>query len=182
MLFTITPEECRLIAQRLLEKVDLTNDLPAQIFQEKNLDFWFFERSLLGDLDLFEELLAKSNAQFSRGVGMIFSWAAAECKGRLLDCEDPEDSVLELKRQQFGGELALDLPNFYFDIDFEWVAYESSYEEWGVLAMDRAVADTQFAKFLNEEFMSVGDLWRISKLEDFNGKLARAFLKNYINS
>ncbi|MFJ4257456.1 hypothetical protein ACIP01_10985 [Pseudomonas monteilii] len=179
MLSTITTEECRLIAQRLSEKVDLTNDLPALIFQEKNLDFWFFERSLLGDLELFEELLVKSHAQFTRGVGIIFSWASTHYKGRLLDGEAPGSSVLELKHQQFGGELALDLPNFYFDTNFEWLAYESSLEEWGVLAMDRSLANTQFAKFLNQEFMSIGDLWRISKSGDFNGALARAFLKNY---
>jgi hypothetical protein len=181
MLSTITAEECRIISQRLSAKVDLTNDLPACIFQEKNLDFWFFERSLLGDVDLFEELLVESNAQFSRGVGIIYSWASAECKGRLLDGEDPEASVLELKQQQFGGELALDLPSFYFDTNFEWLAYESSYEEWGVLAMDRALSETRLAKFLNQEFIGARDLWRLSKLDNFNGKLARIFLKNYFN-
>lgn len=49
----------------------------------------------------------------------------------------------------------------------------------GVLAMDRSLINTDFAGYLNREFISIGEAWRLSKLEDFNGMLARAFLHNY---
>lgn len=179
MLSTIATEECLQIMRKLSTKIDITNDLPACIFREENLDYWFFERSLLGDLDLFEGLLVESHAQFGRAMGVLFSWSSADCKGRLFDGKDPEASALELKRQQVEGDLAHDLPNLYFDTSYEWLAYESSFEEWGVLAMDRALANTPFASFLNREFMNIAELWRLSTLDDFNGKLSRAFLRSY---
>ncbi|NSX22859.1 hypothetical protein HTV13_23910 [Pseudomonas putida] len=180
MLFTIAPEECQRIGQKLALKLDITNDLPARVFLQPNLDYWFFERSLLSDLGLLESLLIESHRQFSSGMGVLFSWGTPDCTGRLFDGSSTEESVFELQRQSFRPpNTPLELPHLVFSPTHEWLAYESAFEEWGVLAMDRSLINTEFAGYLNREFISIGEAWRLSKLEDFNGILARAFLRNY---
>lgn len=178
-MLTIIPQgKCQHIAQTLSMQIDTTKQLPERMFIGGNLNYWFFERPLLGNLDLFEGLLIESFKQFSSGVGILFSWNTPDCIGRLLDGADPEKSVLELDRQVFKNtELAF--PDAFFSETHEWLAYESTVEEWGVLAMDRSLENTDFFDFLNREFISIGELWKLSKLDDFNGALARAFLKTH---
>ena len=179
MLHTIAPDVCQSFVQNLVLKIDITNDLPARIFIEKNLNYWFFERSLLSDLDLLESLLIESHRQFSSGMGVLFSWGTSDCVGRLFDGRCAEESVLELQRQSFPSNTRLEMPHLVFSPTYEWCAYESAFEEWGVLAMDRSLMNTEFAGYLNREFVSIAEAWRLSKLENFNGMLARAFLRNY---
>ena len=180
MLSTIAPEECQRIEQQLALKLDITHDLPARVFLEPHLEYWFFERSLLSNLELLESLLIESHRQFSSGMGVLFSWGTPDCTGRLFSGSATEESVFELQRQSFRPpNTPLELPHLVFSPTHEWLAYESAFEEWGVLAMDRAFAETAFAEYLNREFISIGHAWKLSKLEDFNGLLARAFLRNY---
>lgn len=179
MLYTIAPEECQSFVRKLARKIDITSDLPAHIFLDQNLCYWFFERSLLSDLDLLESLLIESHLQFSSGMGVLFSWGTRDCVGRFFDGRNTEESVLELQRQSFLSDTPLEMPHLVFSPTYEWLAYESAFEESGVLAMDRSLINTDFAGYLNREFISIGEAWRLSKLEDFNGMLARAFLHNY---
>lgn len=91
MLYTIAPEECQSFVRKLARKIDITSDLPAHIFLDQNLCYWFFERSLLSDLDLLESLLIESHLQFSSGMGVLFSWGTRDCVGRFFDGRNTEE-------------------------------------------------------------------------------------------
>ncbi|WP_342650573.1 hypothetical protein [Pseudomonas sp. REB1044] len=46
--------------------------------------------------------------------------------------------------------------------------------------MDRTFVNSEFAKYLDREFISIGKAWSLTKAGDFNGTLAKALLRNHV--
>ncbi len=160
----IDTEESFELFDRLSKLININGELPDNIFKEEGFTFWFFERELIDFTDILSGLISASRLAFQLDVLVKFSGHNTN-SGNLfsLDGVDTASDVLNLQkefRDFFGG--TADYPIFFFNKSFDWLAIESAYEEFGVLALKTNCDSDDFVAFLNSYFISAEHLTQLS--------------------
>jgi hypothetical protein len=75
------------IAAMLSSRLELNKDLPGTVFRDSGLEFYFFERPLLSNVDLLDNLLCSSFKVFStRAFALFNAPLAGTCYLFLVSC------------------------------------------------------------------------------------------------
>ncbi|RON99334.1 hypothetical protein BK674_18005 [Pseudomonas moraviensis] len=147
-------QEMRQITAMLSSRIELNKDLPEMVFRDSGLEFYFFERPLLSNVDVLDDLLCSSFKVFSTRAFALFSAPLANiCY--LFDGENIQKGVEELSvgfRDFFKG--TVNYPVIMGNVSFDWLLFESAYEEYGVLALDSQQASNEFSEFLSCNLIS----------------------------
>lgn len=157
MFLTANSTDSRL-SEKLRSVVDWNKDLPEYVFLSRAYNFFFFERPIVYSGALLENLFA-FNAQCYSADSFV-SFGIPESAGYaqfFFDEVKPELRVSILQqgfRDFFGG--AVDYPVLLTNKNIDWIAFESAYEELGVLAVrsDSDHADKFINLFEAEAFIS----------------------------
>lgn len=126
-----------LLSEELRCAVDWDKDLPEYVFLSRGYKFFFFERSIIDNGDLLLDLLS-SNAQ-SYTADSCVSFGNPNSAGYaqfFFDEIEPKSRVSILQtgfRDFFGGMIGY--PVVITNKNLDWIAFESSHEELGVLAV-----------------------------------------------
>ncbi|QKV64940.1 hypothetical protein HUW52_19285 [Pseudomonas sp. 43A] len=155
-------EESIQIAKMLSSRIDFKKDLPAMVFSDVGLEYYFFERPLLSFADVLNELCCLNYQVFSAKVFVLFGNPhSGACY--LLDGQDVEEDIGNLSagfRDFFKG--TVDYPMVIGNLDGDWLAFESACEEYGVIALNSAGSShREFSECLrcnlisSEEFQSL---------------------------
>lgn len=173
--------ELSLFLDKLSGVVDFDKDLPKNIFLEENLSFWFFERPLLGFYELFLGLVSESLCSFESDVFIKFSGGeplAGSCfsiNGRHAD----KDVCWISKRFEdfFNGTVGY--PIFLCNGGFDWLAYESVHEEYGVIALRGLNRKAKFYEYLNANFISMDELAELGAGSSTESIIAKVLISSY---
>jgi hypothetical protein len=170
------------VVGKLSNVLDFEKDLPSNVFIKNNLCFWFFERPIIDYGVLLSELVSISYLMFGSGVYVKFSGdkkASGTCF--LFNGVDVSEGV-ELMGRKFsdfsGGTLGY--PICIFNEECNWVALESAYDEFGVIAVDSEKASKEFLDFLNLNFISRAEMLSLEAGGDAMGMDAGALVRSYI--
>ncbi len=173
--------ETTYLINKLSTLVDFKKDLPLNLFKGETYKFWFFERPLLGYTDLVQGLALRSYIDYE--TDLLVKFSGSEIAENLLYCVDREKSEAKiewLSRNSldfFCGKVGY--PIVLFNRSFDWVAFESAFEEFGVIAVKEAASESGFCKYLNQEFISFDDFLSLAKGTNSEGLMAKEFLKYY---
>ncbi|VVN09836.1 hypothetical protein PS682_03823 [Pseudomonas fluorescens] len=174
-------EELFLLLNRLSGVVDLSKDLPANIFMGDELVFWFFERPLICLVDVFAGLVAESVSSLISSVFIKFSGAEfLEQSCFSMGGKDVNEDVIWLNEGAddfFGGKVGY--PIYFFNGTFDWVAFESAYEEFGVIAVKSSALKKDFEMYLNANFISMRELRELASGSLIEARIAKALIDSY---
>lgn len=163
------------IINGLSTKIDFGRDLPANVFLSKGYDFWFFERPLTDFLEGLTALVSASYCDFSSDVFISFS-GTSEKVCFLFDGKDVQTSTELLSigfRNFFNGEVGY--PMIIGDLGFNWLAYESAYEEFGVLALKSRSNCPSFKQALQQDFLASTQFQELQFKHEVMIKVVKAF-------
>lgn len=166
---------------RLSGVIDLNKDLPMNVFVGGGYLFWFFERPLLCFFEIFSGLVSNSVSSFKSDVFIKFS--GGERLGNScfsFDGSDLEKDVCWLSKNFesfFDG--AVGYPMVLCDSAYKWVAFESAYEEFGVIAVKEAELEKSFYEYLNSNFISMDELAELASGCTAEGIIAKALSSSY---
>ncbi|MCU0124088.1 hypothetical protein N8H41_08870 [Pseudomonas vlassakiae] len=142
--------------ERLGSVIDLNKDLPANLFIDGEYVFWFFERPLLSYLDIFLGIVNESIISFKSDVHIKFSGGenlAGSCFS-ITGGEVREDVAAVMRKfDDFNGG-KIGYPIIFFNDGFEWIAFESAYEEFGVMAVKASALKGEYVKYLDSSLIS----------------------------
>ncbi|WP_081015312.1 MULTISPECIES: hypothetical protein [Pseudomonas] len=173
-------ELSRLIGE-LSGMVDFKKDLPTNLFVGNGFKFWFFERPLLDFVDVFSELVSESLSSFGGDVFIKFSgeeFLVDSCFAINGDTVDADASwVSDNFEDFFGGRVGY--PVVLFNGAFDWVAFESLREEFGVIAVKVSSFQNGFFEYLESNFISCDGLSKMSSSSSVEGLIAKAFEFSY---
>lgn len=139
-------KEVNRITAALSRHLDLEKDLPAMVFLDSGLEYYFFERPLLSTTDVLSELVCLSYEVLSTDVFALFS-APPNSSCYLFDGNNVDEGIEVLNsgfRDFFKG--TADYPMIIGNLGFDWLLFESAYEEFGVLALNKANAKLKFSE------------------------------------
>ncbi|WP_409316864.1 hypothetical protein [Pseudomonas sp. KCJK9016] len=159
--------------------VDFDRDLPANVFRSKGYVFWFFERPLIDFVEGVTELVSASYKDFASDVFISSSGGGETCF--LFDGKDIGASAELINsgfRNFFGGEVGY--PMVMGDLGFNWLAYESAYEEFGVLALRGDSDCPSFAEALQRNLLSSDQFQVLESEHEFMVKVVKAFREYFI--
>ena len=169
------------LLDRLSGVIDFNKDLPMNIFVGDRFLFWFFERPLLCYFDVFAGLISKSVSSFKSDVFIKFS--GSERLGNScfsLDGSDLEKDVRWLSKKFesfFDGTVGY--PIVLCDSACKWVAFESAYEEFGVVAVKKSEIQEGFYEYLNSNLISMDELAELASGCTAEGIIAKALISSY---
>ncbi|MBN5126727.1 hypothetical protein JY452_12020 [Stenotrophomonas maltophilia] len=167
------------VARLVSRLVDLDNDLPQMVFKGGGWRFRFFERPVLLNKELMENVIENSFATFGPGLFVKFS-RLPDCNSVVaIDSTDVERAFDSVAEAYDGNLMGLGYPIVFGDLDGRWIGFESVREELGVLAVRDSEEGREFFTSLDEELISVGDLQAWSREGDGWGKIAETFLVAY---
>lgn len=138
-------KEVNRITAALANHLDLEKDLPAMVFLDSGLEYYFFERPMLSTTDVLSELVCLNYEVFSTDVFALFSAPSGLCY--LFDGNNVDEGIEVLNsgfRDFFKG--TADYPMIVGNLGFDWLLFESAYEEFGVLALSKANAKLKFSE------------------------------------
>ncbi|MGW7775511.1 hypothetical protein ACTWM0_21520 [Pseudomonas machongensis] len=168
---------------RLPGVIDFNKDLPANVFVGGGFLFWFFERPLLCFSEVFSGLVSNSLSSFKSDVFIKFS--GGERLGNScfsFDGNDLERDVRWLsKRFESFFDGAVGYPIVLCDSACKWVAFESAYEEFGVVAVKKSELQEGFYEYLNSNFISMDELAELASSCTAEGIIAKALISSYSN-
>ncbi|MBD9563234.1 hypothetical protein [Pseudomonas sp. PDM09] len=168
-------EDSHHITQDLSTVINFATDLPAMVFRASDFEFCFFERSLVSFSDVLIELISASYEDFSSDVFIRFG-GSSENTCFLLDGVDVEGDVEFINkgfRDFFAGEV--DYPMVIGDLEFDWLAFESAHEEFGVLAVKSGLNVSSFSKMLKKNFISSRAFQKLAGQHEVMNKIVKAF-------
>ncbi|WP_032606172.1 hypothetical protein [Pseudomonas syringae] len=172
-----------LLLDRLSSVIDFNKDLPMNIFVGDRFLFWFFERPLLCYFEVFAGLISKSISIFKSDVFIKFSGGESlESSCFSLDGADLEIDIPWLGRK-FDGffDGAVGYPIVLCDGACSWVAFESAYEEFGVVAVKKSELQEVFCEYLNSNFISMDELAELASGSSVEGKIAKNLISSYFS-
>jgi len=163
--------------------IDFDKDLPMNVFTGGDFSYWFFERPLLCFFDIFAGLISESVSSFNSNVFIKFSGReplAGSCFS--VDGSDVDRDAFWLSKKSenfFNGIVGY--PIILCDGACDWVAFESAYEEFGVIAVRSTVLQTGFYEYLSSNFISMDELARLAAGSSVEGVMAGRFISSYSN-
>lgn len=177
-------DACKLprMIEELSKIIDFKKDLPSNIFYSKEFDFWFFERPIIHYIDLFSGLAAASYADFENNIIVKFSGdtqIANSCV--IFNGNDPCVGAGEIS-SKFSNFLegAVGYPIVFFNETYDWIAFESLYEELGVIAVRNSKNRQEFTGYLESNLITLEQLSEWSGRLTIESKIANAFLNSYL--
>ena len=177
----VTSKDLSFLLDRLSGVIDLSKDLPMNVFIGGGFLFWFFERPLFCFLEIFEGLISNSVTSFESNVFIKFSGGEAltstcfSISGAVLD----KDIVWLSKNFESFFDGSVGYPIVLCDSECNWVAFESAYEEFGVVAVRKSELKESFYEYLNSNFISMDELAELASYPSAEGKVAKALVFSY---
>lgn len=142
------------LVEKLCQFVNFENDLPNYVFTAKHHGFLFFDRPVLAYEEMLLGILSANKIAYGSGVFISFGVPKSdEYAIFLIDDERLELSLSELSsgfKDFFGG--TVNYPLIISNMNIDWVAFESAYEELGVLVVDKENKQSNY--FINELTLS----------------------------
>lgn len=166
---------------RLSGVINFNKNLPMNVFVGGGFLFWFFERPLLCFFEIFSGLVSNSVSSFKSDVFIKFS--GSERLGNScfsFDGSDLEKDVRWLSKKFesfFDG--AVGYPIVLCDSACKWVAFESAYEEFGVVAVKKSELQEGFYEYLNSNLISMDELVELASGCTAEGIIAKALISSY---
>ncbi|RPE31380.1 hypothetical protein EC846_0843 [Acinetobacter sp. BIGb0102] len=163
------------IKSLISKNIRLDKDLPFYIFKENNYIFWFFERPLLDYKDILDSLIHINSTNFKEEVFITFgnlnkenfSYYSFRNKDELESIDGLEKSRLEY-------------PIIIMNKNCDWLAFESSREGIGVIALKTNRPDSkEIERKFNKIFITMSELEQIREKEGWYSKVAAALILNY---
>lgn len=177
----VEDRDLSLLLDRLSGVIDLDKDLPMNIFVGGGFLFWFFERPLLCYFEVFAGLISKSVSSFKSDVFIKFSGGEPlENSCFSFDGADLERDIPWLSKRFdnfFDGGVGY--PIVLCDGACSWIAFESAYEEFGVVAVKKTALQDVFYEYLNSNFVSMDELAELASGSSAEGKIAKALISSY---
>lgn len=168
-------QELNQITAMLSNRLELNKDLPEMVFRDSELEFYFFERPLLSNVDVLDSLLCSSFKVFSTSAFALFNAPlASTCY--LFDGENTQEDVEELSvgfRDFFKG--TVNYPVVMGNVSFDWLLFESACEEYGVLAFDSRHASSEFSECLSCNLISSAEFQSLRGYDKTLDKIISAF-------
>lgn len=161
--------------------INLNKDLPMNVFVGGEFLFWFFERPLLCFLEIFSGLVSSSVSSFKSDVVIKFS-GSERLEGSCfsVDGSDLAKDVRWLnKRFESFFDGAVGYPIVLCDSTCKWVAFESAYEEFGVVAVKKTELQEGFYEYLNSNLISMDELAELASGRTAEGIIAQALISSY---
>jgi hypothetical protein len=163
------------LAAMLTSRLDLEKDLPAMVFRETALEYYFFERPILNTIDVLNELVCLSYEVFSTDVFALFS-TPPNSSCYLFDGNNVEEGIEALSsgfRDFFKG--TVDYPMIMGNWGFDWLLFESAYEEFGVLALSTANAKSKFSEGVGRNLIHSKEFQGLKGRDETLDKIIDAF-------
>lgn len=177
----VEDKDLNVFLDRLSGVINFNKDLPMNIFVGGGFLFWFFERPLLCFFEIFSGLVSNSVSSFKTDVFIKFS--GGERLGNscfFFDGCDLEKDVRWLSKKFesfFDG--AVGYPIVLCDSACKWVAFESAYEEFGVVAVKKSELQEGFYEYLNSNLISMNELAELASGCTAEGITAKALISSY---
>lgn len=177
----IENKELVVLLDRLSGVVDFNKDLPMNVFIGGEFLFWFFERPLLCFFEIFEGLISQTASRFKSDVFVKFSGGEPlENSCFSIGGTDLERDVSWLSKNfENFFEGALGYPITLCDEVCNWVAFESAYEEFGVVAVKKSVLQKEFCEYLNSNLISMDELIMLASGSSVESKIAKVLISSY---
>ena len=169
------------VVRKLSHAIDFGQDLPANLFVGEGYFFWLFERPLLDFEELFSGLISRSVTCYGGEAFVKFSGKqllAESCF--VFDGVKPEKDMPSIRAgfEDFWGG-AVGYPVVIFNRYFDWIAYESAHEEFGVVAVRRAGLNPEFVEYLDLNFISKEVVVDLAGGTSAESAAAKVFLESY---
>lgn len=168
-------QELRQMTAMLSSRLALNKDLPEMVFRDSGLEFCFFERPLLSNVDVLDDLLCSSFKVFSTRAFALFSAPLANiCY--VFDGENIQEGVEELSvgfRDFFKG--TVNYPVVMGNVSLDWLLFESACEECGVLAFNSRHASSEFSECLSCNLISSAEFQSLKGHDKTLDKIITAF-------
>ncbi|MGE8360954.1 hypothetical protein [Pseudomonas sp.] len=163
--------------------VNHSTDLPSNVFIGRKFVFRFFERPLFCFNELFCGLISESISSFRSKVYVKFLGVEPVVDSCFCITGGNVDEGVFLINKIFESfdEGRLGYPIVIFSENFEWVAFESAREEFGVIAVQSSVAHQDFIKALDLNFMSRSELSELALGEGAEGVIAKNLIYSYFD-
>lgn len=178
----VSAEKLHGLLNDLADTVRPDIDLPLNVFLG-DFVFWFFERPLLCFYDAFSGLALESIVNFKADVFVKFLGLSPNAGSCFIITErDFEKNVLCISKvfEDFdGGQLGY--PILLFNESFDWVAFESAREEFGVIAVRFSVSNENFLRKLDSDFISFDEFSKLADGISIESAIAREFISSYSN-
>ncbi|MGE8496476.1 MAG: hypothetical protein ACN6O6_03135 [Pseudomonas sp.] len=179
---TVSTKKLHVLLESLAGTIKSDVDLPRNVFLGEFV-FWFFERPLICFYDAFSGLVSESIVGFksdvfvkflglSPAVGSCFSITGKNLEKDILAIHDVFEDFQ-------GGQLGY--PILFFNESFDWVAFESAREEFGVIAVRLSVSNDDFLRNLNSDFISFDEFSKLAASASVESAIARKFISSYFN-
>ncbi|WP_122612493.1 hypothetical protein [Pseudomonas viridiflava] len=168
-------QELSQIVAMLSNRLELNKDLPEMVFRNSGLEFYFFERPLLSNVDVLYDLLCSSFKVFSTRAFALFS-APLTSTCYLFDGENIQEGVEELSvgfRDFFKG--TVNYPVVMGNVSFDWLLFEGACEEYGVLAFDSRHTSSEFSECLSCNLISSAEFQSLRGYDKTLDKIIAAF-------
>jgi len=175
------PVELTRLLDKLSGVIDFHKDLPSNVFVNDGLLFWFFERPLLCFSDVFYDLVLQSISSFKSDVVIKFSGnvpLADSCF--FVNGDNVGGDTFWLNKgfeAFFNGQAGY--PIVLFNGSCVWVAFESAYEEFGVIAVNASAQNKEFCEYLQSNFISKEKLFELASGSSAESTIAKAFIASY---
>ncbi|WP_407311123.1 hypothetical protein [Pseudomonas sp. nanlin1] len=180
-IFKVDSQDLIFLLDRLSVVMDHDKDLPMNVFVGDGFLFWFFERPLFCFFEVFAGLVSSSVASFESNVFIKFSGSELlENSCFSVDATDLERDIDWLSRKFesfFDGTVRY--PIILCDSACKWVAFESAYEEFGVVAVKKSEIQEDFFGYLNSNLISMDRLAELACDYSAEGKIAKALISSY---
>lgn len=167
--------------EKISSAVDFKKDLPLNVFLQEEYVFWFFERPLLSYLDLLSGLISENFRNFGSDVFIKFSGAENLVgSGFSIDGQSIDRDLQWLSKESqdfFCG--AVGYPLTIFNGSCDWIAFESAYEEFGVIAVKASSMKAGFADYLDSSFISRDEIVELALSAHPDSGIAKVFLASY---
>ena len=173
--------ELCLYLDKLSGVVDFDKDLPKNIYFAENLSFWFFERPLLDFHELFLGLISESLCSFESDVFIKFSGGeqlAGSCFS-IGGSDAGKDACWITKGFEDFFKGTVGYPIIICNGRFDWLAYESANEEYGVIALRGVDRKTRLYNYLNANFISLDELAELEAGSLAESVIAKALISSY---
>ncbi|MGN8276594.1 hypothetical protein [Pseudomonas sp. SMN5] len=177
----VEDEDLNCFLDRLSRVINFNKDLPMNVFVGGGFLFWFFERPLLCFFEIFSGLVWNSVSSYKSDVFIKFS--GGERLGNScfsFDGSDLEKDVYWLNKKFesfFDG--AVSYPIVLCESACKWVAFESAYEEFGVVAVKKSELQEGFYEYLSSNLISMDELAELASGRTAEGIIAKALISSY---
>ncbi|AEG02758.1 hypothetical protein [Methylomonas methanica] len=142
------------IIEKLCQFVSFEKDLPDYVFSSKHRGIRFFERPILAYEEMLLEILSSNKRHYDSSVFISFGIPKSDEHAIFLIDYEKLELSLSVLRSGFNTffEGTVRYPLLISNMNINWVAFESAYEELGVLVVEKE--DQQANEFINELTLS----------------------------